>query len=115
MPLETGFFPVAQLVIQQPIPLTLHFERGVDPLISIRRGQTDQTFTYHKIAQTLVTLFDGERNLREVGHLACIQEGIDFDEVKDSLETILRELIEVLAIATPDLSQCRRCCLNRQE
>ena len=112
MPLETGVFPVVQLMIQPPRPLTLTFEDAGDPLISIRRGQTNQVFTYHRIAKTLITLFDGKRTLKEIAQLACAQEGVGFDEVKGSLETMLREFIDVLALATPDLSQCSQCPLN---
>jgi hypothetical protein len=112
MPLDTGTFPVVHLMIQPPRPLTLKYEKEIDPLISIRRGNTNQVFTYHKIAQTLITLFDGHRTLKEIGQLASAQEGVDFDDVKGSLETMLREFIDVLALATPDLSQCGQCNLN---
>ena len=109
LPLETGVFPVNQLRIQHPRALQIEYTHHEPPLISIRRGKTKQTFSYHKIAQTMIMLFDGQRTLREIGEIASHNEGIRFKDVQESLKLMLKDFIDLLSLGTPDFSRCHRC------
>ena len=60
----------------------------------------------------MVSLFDGKRTLKEIASVSAQEEGTSFELIHDSLEHILRELIDVLALGTPDFTQCHRCYQN---
>ena len=112
MPMETGHFPVAQLVLQPPHELGASYDQLDEDMIKLHRGSHPLTFTYHKIAWEMLIRFDGVKTLREIGIEAAKHEGVLFQDVADSLEIILKDLIDVLALGTPDFTQCHRCHLK---
>ena len=106
MPLMTGIFPVDQLKLNSPREINVFIERVDESLVSVSRGKGGVSFRYHQIAKAMLDYIDGIKSLREIASLACEQEGIAFKDIEKSLLAILHELIDVLALATPDYSYC---------
>ena len=106
-PIESGFFPVTRLQLQAPQSLSLRAEKIDSEIIQLWRG--DQGIITLRLCEEIIQKVDGVHSLEEITQAVCQAEGLNIDSIRENLEKSLREIIEFLGGATPDLSQCHGC------
>ena len=62
-----------------------------------------------QFCEEIIQKVDGVHSLEEITQAVCQTEGLNIDSIREHLEKSLREIIEFLGGATPDLSQCHGC------
>ena len=110
MPMDTGTWPmVRHEPARAPLPAGLDVRpiEGSEQLLMGRHSAAARPF--HPIALKMVRLFDGRRTFGEIAREACRQEGVPFEAVEAALASILRMLVEQMAVAAPDPLRCARC------